>query len=470
METKCKVFTPLSVANYMLDAIGYTGNVYGKKIVDNSCGAGNILYAVVKRYIDALHGESPEYIKAGLEKDIKGIEIDVGLCEDTRKRLDALAQKNGIDNVCWNIICSDALKQNACEEYDYIIGNPPYISYRHLDMENRKQLKKRFSSCKTGSFDYCYAFIEQSIASLKPHGKMIYLIPSSIFKNVHASHLREILLGVLTEIHDYTTIKLFGKVMTSSALIVCMKGDYRASIQYRDMAADRSWDIKKDELGPKWMFNVCSEPPARKRMRFGDFFSASIVVATLLNEAYVLSNYEDVGDGYILCNDCLIEKAVVRETASPRGFRNKKKELIIFPYYYVDGTLHRYSEEDFSSLFPKAEQYLKRHAENLAKRAADRSATWFEYGRSQALARINQDKLLVSTVVTDRVEVYPLDAQCIPYAGIFITPKGDCSLETAYRILSDSNFYEYVKNIGIYANGRSIRISPKDIENYEYET
>lgn len=52
----------------MLDLVGYKGNVYGKKVIENSCGEGNILCAIVSQYIEGLCGETLEYIRNGLER------------------------------------------------------------------------------------------------------------------------------------------------------------------------------------------------------------------------------------------------------------------------------------------------------------------------------------------------------------------------------------------------------------------
>ena len=49
--SKCQIFTPPHIVKYMLDKIDYTSNVFGKKIIDNSCGTGNILVEVVERFI-----------------------------------------------------------------------------------------------------------------------------------------------------------------------------------------------------------------------------------------------------------------------------------------------------------------------------------------------------------------------------------------------------------------------------------
>ena len=200
---------------------------------------------------------------------------------------------------------------------------------------------------------------------------------------------------------------------------------------------------------------------------FSDYFTASIVVATLLNEAFVLRCTTQT-DTCIDVDGIAIEKQVVRKTASPRTLRYGKKEYIIFPYFYDKG-LQRYTEDAFSTSFPNAMSHLRKYYDKLVVRDSDKNSKWFEYGRSQALATICQKKLLLSTIVTKRVEVYELGEDVVPYSGIYIRTKGAVSLSVAKQILQSNEFYEYVRDIGIYASGESIRITAKDIENYEFE-
>ena len=51
MNKKCQVFTPQDYVEKILDDVGYISNLYGKKVLENSCGDGNILTKVVERYI-----------------------------------------------------------------------------------------------------------------------------------------------------------------------------------------------------------------------------------------------------------------------------------------------------------------------------------------------------------------------------------------------------------------------------------
>ena len=39
----------------MLDYIGYSKKLYGKRVLENSCGEGNILLEIVTRYIEKEH-------------------------------------------------------------------------------------------------------------------------------------------------------------------------------------------------------------------------------------------------------------------------------------------------------------------------------------------------------------------------------------------------------------------------------
>lgn len=158
-------------------------------------------------------------------------------------------------------------------------------------------------------------------------------------------------------------------------------------------------------------------------------------------------------------------------TASPRTLRYEKKEKIIFPYKYDGNHLVRFEEKKFAELYPGAFVYLKQFKERLLKRKSDVSTKWFEYGRSQALIGINCEKLLISTIITDKVCVYRLAEECIPYGGMYISIKEenqDYDLDFAKGILESNNFMNYVSKIGINISGNSLRITSKDIENYKF--
>lgn len=209
MNKKCQVFTPENYVRELLDSVGYREHLYGKRILENSCGDGNILVAVVQRYIDdcVAKGLSRTRIKNGLERDIYGVEIDPEQYEKCIINLNKVLQKNNINSVEWKIFNEDYLRWDFALQFQFIVGNPPYITYSELGKDEQRYVKEKFETCVKGKFDYCYAFIEKSIKSLAHDGKMAYLIPSSIFKTVFGKKLRDYIKSYLKEIRDYTQDK-----------------------------------------------------------------------------------------------------------------------------------------------------------------------------------------------------------------------------------------------------------------------
>ncbi|MFR0705431.1 hypothetical protein [Enterococcus sp.] len=78
MQINCQIPTPREYVKTMLDLAGYTEELYGKTILENSCGEGGILVEIVRRYIidSRKHGYSDEAIKIGISRDITAYEID----------------------------------------------------------------------------------------------------------------------------------------------------------------------------------------------------------------------------------------------------------------------------------------------------------------------------------------------------------------------------------------------------------
>ncbi|PJN89653.1 DNA methyltransferase [Bacillus sp. mrc49] len=457
----------------MLDAINYEGKqIVGKYILENSCGEGNILIEIVKRYIEAsidLH-HSTEEIKEDLEKYILGFEIDKNVSDICIKNLNREVSKYAIKEVKWKIINTDYLRYDLEGKMDFIVGNPPYIMYQGLNLEDRVFIKQNFTSCCQGKFDYCYAFIEKSIKELSNIGRMSYIIPNSIFKNVFGKRIRNIMKNTLEKIYDYRESSIFGKDILTSPAIICINNQKQEnSIKYYDVDNDQVLLIDKMLLIDKWLFSSnVSAGFYDSSKKFGDFFKVSNSVATLLNEAYLIDKstilYEN--ECFIDIGGFRIEKGILRCAASPRSFSINREEYIIFPYAYINNKLEKYEEEAFKINYPGAYEYLLSVSEGLNKRKSDKSAKWFEYGRSQALPYLNQEKILISSVITNEVRVHRLDKNTIPYSGFYIIPLTDKNLDVAEEILTSPEFYSYLSIRGINANGKSLRFSVNDILNF----
>lgn len=471
MNRKCQIFTPNDYVNRLLDIVNYTDCLYGKRVLENSCGVGNVLVVIVERYIDDCrkHGFTDSKIREGLEQDIFGVEIDSVTYNQCILNLDELIKRKGLSSVQWKVFNADYLKWDYPESFDYVIGNPPYITYNELTEVERDFVKKHFASCKKGKFDYCYAFIEKSLNCLAVDGKMAYLIPSSIFKTVFGANLRSIMKPYLSAVFEFAQDKMFKDALVKSAIIFLDKATVKDTIFRYQLCEQNMIEISRSNLTDKWFFD--RNVQAGKK-RFGDYFKVSHVVATLLNEAFVLKNdsYQGKGD-YFICQGIKIEKSIIRNTATPRSLRYKREEKIIFPYFYDGDILKRYTQEQFIALFPGANSYLNLFRKKLDERKKEENALWFEYGRSQALNGLNRPKLLISTVVSGKPAVFLLRKDCIPYSGMYVVPREDnatYNLDFAKKLLENDSFIKYVSKVGIHVSGNSLRITSKDIENFMF--
>lgn len=460
MNHNCQIFTPSYIAREMLDLINYTEDILEKYVLDNSCGDGSLLSEAVRRYITkALKcKKTKKQISKELFTYILGVEIDPIYVEECKKNLTQTAKEYGINNSNWNIVCSDGLKHDFNMKFDFIVGNPPYIAYAMLNNEERQYVRENFESCSYGKFDYSYAFVEKCLKLLNDNGKMVFITPSNMYKTQFGKELRRLMLPYITQIIDYSFEKVFKKVLTSPAITVFDK-NITPNIIYKLKLYDNQTEVNitKDKLKDKWFF---FKNESKGKKRFGDYFKVSNSIATLCNKVYIIN--DSTVENYN------IESLALRDAISPKSQKYNKKEYIIFPYKYDDNNLQKYDEEEYKKLFPNAYKYLLENKEKLEKTNKDTSAKWFEFGRSQALSHLNQPKLLISTIATNKIVVYDLDQDQIPYSGLYIVPTRELGLDVAKDILNKKSTMKYLKVSGIVLSGSSIRISTKDIENLKF--
>lgn len=473
MANNCKIFTPEEYVEELLNAVEYREHLYGQSVLENSCGDGNILMGVVRRYILSCRadGRTDEEIRRGLERDICGMELEEKHAAKCRENLHAVATQLGIEEVKWNIIEGNYLHYSFNRQFDYVLSNPPYVVYRDIEQGERDYLKEHFTCCTEGKFDYYYAFIEKSMTELALYGEMAYIIPYSIYKNVFARKLREQIKPYVVKICDYTSEQKFPGITTSSTILVINKTP-SINFTYIDQVTGIEIEVRKKRLPDKWLFmdyyTMLKETLWKKKEKFGTYFDVNNTIATLYNKAFLLEGYTLNGEYYESETGDKVEAALVRPAVSKKK-RKQDKLHIIFPYKWENGVLTHYEDKYFRKQFPYATAHLLQYETKLGKRAVDKSAQWFEYGRSQAITKITQEKLVMPSIISSAVNVTEEDADTIPCAGFFITAKEGHTLAEAKKILESAEFYDYLKLIGIFTTGKSRRLTVKDIANYTFD-
>ena len=80
-----------------------------------------------------------------MECDIIAYEKDRRLVRRCRRNLNKVCREFQINDINWNIKKTDYLKNSKNEKkVDFVIGNPPYVTYHDISVEERKFLKEKY--------------------------------------------------------------------------------------------------------------------------------------------------------------------------------------------------------------------------------------------------------------------------------------------------------------------------------------
>ncbi len=110
------------------------------------------------------------------------------------------------------------------EKYDVVIGNPPYIRNRELEVKDKKYFNEQFySTC--GQYDIYQLFFEQSIKILKEGGYLGFITSNKYAIADYGKKIREFILNncKIISITDVSNLKVFKDASTYPYIIILQK-------------------------------------------------------------------------------------------------------------------------------------------------------------------------------------------------------------------------------------------------------
>jgi len=184
-------FTPELIANFMIELADIEKN---SKILEPSSGTGVFLDLLQKKGFN----------------NFLGYEIDTELA----KKHESVKNESFVS-------------AEINEKYNLIIGNPPYIRWKNLEDELKRDLStnhlwnKYFNSL----CDYSYIFILKSIELLEENGQLIFITPEYWLNTMHSISLRNYMLrnGYFAEIYHFNETPIFEKATVSTIVFKYIK-------------------------------------------------------------------------------------------------------------------------------------------------------------------------------------------------------------------------------------------------------
>lgn len=183
------VFTSPRVVSFMLDLIGYTSDkdLSAYKVLEPSFGYGDFLIEIQNRLIQSAKNFNFDASEI-MSKNIYGCEIDntkYDKCICTLR----LAMPNFVP---LNLKTEDFLFSLWDTQFDFIIGNPPYIRYENIPIEVRNLYKNKFYTFHYRS-DLYVLFYEHCLRNLSVNGRHCFICSNRWLKNEYGKKLRALI-------------------------------------------------------------------------------------------------------------------------------------------------------------------------------------------------------------------------------------------------------------------------------------
>ena len=314
-----------------------------------------------------------------------------------------------------NFYCGSIFdKKEWFGKFDYVIGNPPYVRIHNIDLNFRTFLKSNYSFC-TGMFDLYYAFYEIGLKLLNPQGTLLYITPNSFIKNASGIEMRKYIEenNLLWYFEDFEHEQKFTKYSTYTAIVGLNKGNVYSKIKI-------PWLNIREKKGLP-------------------FISLQNGIATLLDKFFI-------SDDFSFIEPDLVHPILKASTGEMR--------LVIVPP----------KTEDELKKFSKTYDYFKSNENVLKKRSLSGKTQWFEFGRTQGLIHMNEEKIAITTTVSfNGIKTYLLDKETYVYSGLYATAT---DLNKLDQQLHSQDLLDYLIENGKPMSGDYVQISSTLLKNY----
>lgn len=464
------VYTPENIRTYITNTVlKKRKDISTIKIADISCGCGGFLFNAAQN-LKKLTNETYNNI---FEKNIFGLDIQEYSIQRTKLLLSLLALINGEDipEFKFNLFVGDALIFNWNDYisdfsgFNIILGNPPYVCARNLNVETKKLLKN-WSVSSTGNSDLYIPFFQIAIENLASEGILGYITMNTFFKSLNGRALREYFQNkqLNFQIIDFGCEQIFRSRNTYTCICFIKNKissylEYYKSesnnlndkkqfnkIKYSLLNSKKGWNLKDTDIVSN--IEAIGSP-------FGEKYKTSHGIATLKNDVYIFRPiYEDEKYYYINKDkEYKIEKELCKSIINSNKLSSSYslkdlEEKVIFPYKRETNSSAKLIKENIlKEKYPEAYRYLLSKKDILAKRdkGLGKYEDWFAFGRTQSLNVIGNKLFLPKMSNKTPSSIISTDKDLLFYNGIAIVGHTKKELLLIKRIIESRLFWYYIK-------------------------
>jgi adenine-specific DNA-methyltransferase len=368
------------------------------RLLDPGCGNGEFIAGVLR-----ICAEREWPIPT-----IVGVELEPDRAAAARTRFSTTAQVR-INN-------TDFL-QSSTETFDYIIGNPPYVSILALSVEERLAYRRAFRTA-SGRFDLYVLFFEQALRQLASNGRLVFITPEKFAYVQTAKPLRDLLRTTHVEELHFLNEDTFESLTTYPLIstIVRTPPHGRTKIVRRDgRAASAVLSVSSSWL--PMIEGFTAETPS---MVLADVaVRISCGVATGADSVFVLPTDEVPWELREFAHPTLSGRQI-----TPDRTLNRQSSLLA-PY---DATGALLSEQKLGALG----EFLREHGRfsQLTARSCVAHKPWYAFHDSLPLSEMRRPKLLCKDITESPFFVIDYDGSIVPRHSVYyVVPTNPADLE-----------------------------------------
>lgn len=197
-DSRGAIFTRREVVDFILDLAGYMEDrpLYEKRLLEPSFGGGDFLLPVIERLLRSWRAARPNSSALDdLGNAIRAVELHHDTFLSTYVSVVDLLRREGIAaNIaealagCW-LSQGDFLLASLEGEFDFVVGNPPYIRQELIPALLLSEYRSRYQTMYDRA-DIYIPFIERSLSVLSGGGVLGFICADRWMKNRYGGPLR----------------------------------------------------------------------------------------------------------------------------------------------------------------------------------------------------------------------------------------------------------------------------------------
>lgn len=197
------VFTKTEVTEFIMDLAGYCPEgrrLATSRLLEPSCGDGAFLNVAIRRLLESerRHSQAIDWENAEFAAAIKACDVNIGFVIQARRKVSGQLIEAGCPSERAKVLAeewvehSDFLLKTWRHQFDFVIGNPPYVRIEDLPGKVLQRYREIYQTCVDRA-DLYVAFFEQGLRLLSPSGNLAFICANRFAKNLYGYSLRELI-------------------------------------------------------------------------------------------------------------------------------------------------------------------------------------------------------------------------------------------------------------------------------------